>query len=66
MRPAAACEIGCTIDEIAEAAVADFLGGIFDIFGGGIDAAGGERHIVLEGASRFPDVAGKTLDEIGA
>ncbi|WP_156526937.1 hypothetical protein [Bradyrhizobium sp.] len=59
-------EIGCAIEEIAEAAVADLLGGIFNIVRGGVDAAGGKRHIALEGASRFPNIAGKSLNELGS
>ena len=55
-----------TVDEVSETTIADFLGGILDIFGGGIDAAGSERCVVLESAGRFADVAGKSLDEIAA
>src|SRR5258705_2445037 len=59
-------ESGCAVDEVAEASVADFLGGVLDIFSSGIDAAGGERRVALEHTGGFADVAGKALNEIGA
>lgn len=43
-----------------------FFRGIVHIVRGGIDAAGRERHIVFERAASFADVAGKSLDEVGA
>ena len=60
------CKIRRAIDEITEASVADFLRGLVDIFGGRIDAAGGERHVIFECACRIPDIAGEAADEIGA
>src|SRR5260370_7000429 len=59
-------EIGRAVDEVAEASVADFLGGVLDIFSSGIDAAGGERRVALENTGGFADLAAKALNEIGA
>jgi hypothetical protein len=59
-------EIGCAVDEVAEASLADFLGGVFDIFSGGINAAGDERCIVVKGAGGLAYVSSKALDEIRA
>ena len=58
------CKSGCTIDEVAESPVADFLGGLFDIFGSGIDAASGKRRVTFESTGGVPDVASKAAYEI--
>jgi hypothetical protein len=59
-------EIGCAVDEIAEASVTDRLGSVFHIFRCGINSTGGKRRVILESAGGFADIARKSPNEIRA
>jgi hypothetical protein len=63
---AGAREIGRIVDEVSEASVADFLGGIFSTYPAAeLMPRQRKVHRSLK-ARRFADVTGKSLDEIGA
>lgn len=46
--------------------MANLLGRVLNVIGGGFDSSGREGHVALEGASSFANVTCKPSDEVGS